>query len=543
VPDDRWQRVKELLGAALERPAEARGAYLREACDGDDGLRREVESLLSAEGQAGDFLSEPAGGSSAAHLATGTRLGPYEIVSFLGAGGMGEVYKARDTRLDRTVAIKMLPGDFAADPERARRFEREARTISKLNHPHICALHDVGQHDGSSFLVMEYLEGESLAERLKHGPLHLADAIRCATQIADALSEAHQQGIVHRDLKPANVVLTKKGAKLLDFGIAKLRAGAVSEEAATATASELTGEGVIVGTPQYMAPEQLEGKPVDARTDVFAFGVVLYEMVTGHKAFEATTKAGLIAAILNGEPAPLSRIQPQAPGWLDRLVRRCLAKDPRARWPSCGELLAALGRGGEAQSRRRRAVLAAAAGCAVLLAVAVALWPRRAHGPAPPPVAAEIPAKSIAVLPFQNLSPDPENAYFADGMTEDVLTQLAKIQDMKVIARTSVMQYKGTTKPVREIARELGVATVLEGSVRRAGNRVRITGQLIDARTEQHLWAENYDRDLADIFAIQSEVAEQIATALTASRSGTAALAPRPPSSKPRPPPPARRSR
>ena len=532
MSDERWQRVKSLFGAALERPAKAREAFLQAACGEDDGVRREVESLLAAGREAGEFLSAPARlaedgpptavslgrsreDATSPHLAIGSRLGPYELVSFLGAGGMGEVYKACDTRLDRIVAIKVLPGDFAADPVRARRFEREARTISKLNHPHICVLHDVGQQDGSSFLVMEYLEGESLAERLSKGALPLPEAIRCATQIANALAEAHQQGIIHRDLKPANVMLTRKGAKLLDFGIAKLRAGAPSEEPPTATASEVTGEGVIVGTPQYMAPEQLEGKPVDARTDVFAFGVVFYEMVSGRKPFEATTRARLIAAILQGEPAPLSRVQPQTPAELDRLVRRCLAKDPRDRWPSCGELLAALGRAGQAPSRRRRAVVAAAVSV-VLLAAAVALWPRRDHAPEPPLVP-QIPAKSIAVLPFRNLSTDPENAYFADGITEDVLTQLAKIGELKVIARTSVMRYKDSDKPVREIARELGVATVLEGSVRRAGNRVRITGQLIDARTQQQLWAETYDRELADILAIQSEVAQQIATALKAS--------------------------
>ncbi|PYQ19972.1 MAG: hypothetical protein DMF79_11440 [Acidobacteria bacterium] len=531
MPDERWQRVKDLVDAVLERPLEAREPFLREVCGEDESLLREVESLLAARREVGDFLSEPAllvedalptrdsaaGGRgsvrSLPRLAPGTRLGPYEVVCFLGAGGMGDVYKARDTRLDRTVALKVLPADVAADPGRIRRFEHEARTISRLNHPHICALYDVGQHEGSSFLVMEYLEGEDLALRLRTGPLPLPEALRYATQIAGALEEAHQHGVVHRDLKPANVVLTKRGAKLLDFGIAKLR-GPVLEGAPAAMASETTREGVILGTPQYMAPEQLEGKPVDARTDVFAFGLVLYEMVSGRKPFEATTRAGLIAAILRSEPAPLSRAQPQAPAALDTLVRRCLAKNPGDRWPSSGELMAALGRAGQAPSRRGRAAVAAAG--AVLLAAAVVLWPRHDRRPGPP-LASEIPAKSIAVLPFQDLSPDPGNAFFADGITEDVLTQLAKIGELKVIARTSVMRYKGSDKPVREIARELGVATVLEGSVRRAGNRVRITGQLIDARTEQHLWAETYDRELADIFAIQGEVAQQIATALKAS--------------------------
>ncbi|PYQ41054.1 MAG: hypothetical protein DMF77_17005 [Acidobacteria bacterium] len=393
MPDERWQRVKELIGAALERPPEARAAFLKTACAGDEGLRHEVESLLAARDEAGGFLSEPARlaeddqasraspdrsseATTSARLALGTRLGPYEVLSFLSAGGMGEVYKARDTRLDRTVAIKVLPSDFAADPDRIRRFEQEARAVSKLNHPHICALYDVGQHDGSAFLVMEYLEGESLARRLSKGALPLEEALRHATQIAEALAEAHQQGIVHRDLKPANVMLTRKGAKLLDFGIAKLRPGAAAEEAATATALEMTGEGVIVGTPQYMAPEQLEGKRVDARTDVFAFGVLLYEMVSGRKPFEAPSRAGVIAAILERDPPSLSRFQPLSPPWLEALVRRCLAKQPADRWQSCADLLVHLeaeigGRPLEdsALDIRRRRVLWMTGAAVALLAV------------------------------------------------------------------------------------------------------------------------------------------------------------------------------
>jgi predicted esterase len=362
MPDERWQRVKEIFSAASERPPEAREAFLREACGTDGALRRDVDSLLAAGQAAGGFLSVPAlvddetappsgsaptvdGASIRACLAVGTRLGPYEVVSFLGAGGMGEVYRARDTRLDRTVALKVLPA--AAAPARYGRFEREARAISRLSHPHICALHDVGQDGGVSFLVMEYLEGETLAERLRRGPLPVEEALRHAGQIAAALEEAHRKGIVHRDVKPANVVLTRNGAKLLDFGIAKLRADAVSPDASTA--AELTVEGAVMGTAQYMAPEQLEGREVDARTDVFAFGVVLYEMLTGRKAFEAESRAGLVAAILHSEPAPVSRFEPHIPAWLDAVVQGCLAKSPRDRWSSGGELLAALGRAGDAQ--------------------------------------------------------------------------------------------------------------------------------------------------------------------------------------------------
>ena len=277
-------------------------------------------------------------------LAPGTRLGPYEISSPLGAGGMGEVYRARDTRLERTVALKVLPAHFASSPERRQRFEREARAIASLNHPHICVLHDVGQQDGVDFLVMEYLEGETLADRLKKGALPIDQVLRYASEIAEALDRAHRHGIVHRDLKPGNVMLTKSGAKLLDFGLAKLRApetpvSAASQLSALATGDKpLTAEGSLVGTFQYMAPEQLEGKEPDARTDIFAFGALLHEMATGQRAFRGKSQASLIAAILASDPTPISRLQPLTPPALDRVVATCLAKDPDERWQSAHDL-------------------------------------------------------------------------------------------------------------------------------------------------------------------------------------------------------------
>src|SRR5512139_2805449 len=269
-------------------------------------------------------------------LVAGTRLGPYEIQSAIGAGGMGEVYKARDTRLDRSVAIKVLPAHVSADPERRARFEHEAKTIAGLTHPHICTLYDVGEHEGSTFLVMEHLTGETLAQRLEKGPLPLEQALSVATEITDALSAAHRQNVIHRDLKPGNVMLTKVGAKLLDFGLAKLKghgeqAAAAHLESAPTQSTPLTGEGMIVGTLQYMAPEQLEGKAADARTDLWALGAILYEMVTGKRVFEGTSAATLIGAILEREPTPLSTLQPLTPPGVDRLVRRCLAKVPEDR--------------------------------------------------------------------------------------------------------------------------------------------------------------------------------------------------------------------
>ncbi len=276
-------------------------------------------------------------------LSSGTRLGPYEILGAVGAGGMGEVYKARDTRLERTVAIKVLPSDVSASPEARQRFEREAKMVSQLSHPHICALYDVGREGEIEFLVMEYLEGETLSERLARGPVPLEQALRHGIEIADALDKAHRQGIVHRDLKPGNVMLTKSGVKLLDFGLAKLRQAETEPLASRLSAlatqgTPLTAEGTILGTLQYMAPEQLEGKEADGRTDIFAFGAVLYEMATGRRPFSGGSQASLIAAILEREPEPVSAVQPMTPPALDRVVKTCLAKDPEERWQTAHDI-------------------------------------------------------------------------------------------------------------------------------------------------------------------------------------------------------------
>src|SRR5712692_2781753 len=280
-------------------------------------------------------------------LASGTRLGPYEILDAIGAGGMGEVYRAKDTRLDRIVAVKVLPAHIADRPEMRERFEREARAVSALNHPHICTLYDVGQQDGIHFLVMEYLEGETLSARLTKGPLPGEQVLRYAVQIADALGQAHRQGVSHRDLKPGNIMLTKAGAKLLDFGLAKLRAPqaasvVIGQSALPTVEGQLTQKGTILGTFQYMAPEQLEGKESDARADFFSFGAVLYEMATGRKAFTGSSYASLIAAILSSEPPPISTLQPLSPPALDRIVQRCLAKDPDERWQTALDLASEL---------------------------------------------------------------------------------------------------------------------------------------------------------------------------------------------------------
>jgi serine/threonine-protein kinase len=339
VTPERWQEVKKVLAGALERAPGERHAYLDQAC-AEPELRREVESLIAAHEQAQtSFLAQPA--VQPKELAIGSRLGPYEILARIGAGGMGEVYKARDARLDRIVAIKILPDHLADRVNLRERFDREARTIASLNHPHICTLYDIGRQDGVAYLVMEYLEGETLAQRLAKGPLPLERVLQYAIEIADALDKAHHQGVTHRDLKPGNIMLTKTGTKLLDFGLAKLR----QEASPTTPLSELpterdtlTAQGAIVGTLQYMAPEQLEGKEVDARADIFAFGALVYEMATGKRAFGGSSQANVIGAILKEDPPPISSLQPMAPPALDRVVKRCLAKEPEKRWQTASDL-------------------------------------------------------------------------------------------------------------------------------------------------------------------------------------------------------------
>jgi TolB-like protein/predicted Ser/Thr protein kinase len=381
-------------------------------------------------------------------LSAGGKLGPYEILSPLGAGGMGEVWKARDTRLDRIVAIKQLKGG----PNK--RFKREARAIAALNHPNICQIHDVGPN----YLVLEYIEGKPV-----RGPMPIEDALRLAVQIIEALAEAHRKGIIHRDLKPGNVLVTKYGsAKLLDFGLAKLILPAADGTTATITA--------VAGTPAYMSPEQASGKFLDERSDIFSFGALMYEMLSGNRAFRGASAAEAVSAILRDDPEPLN-----APGALIEIVKRCLRKSPGERFQTAVEIKAAL----ESISVK--------------------------HAEDQP---------TVAVLPFVNMSRDPDDEYFSDGLADEILNALSQIAGLRVTARTSSFAFRGKEDDIRKIAGALGVRTILEGSVRRAGNRFRVTAQLVNAKDGYRLWSERYDRELRDVFAMQDEIAGAVALAL-----------------------------
>jgi eukaryotic-like serine/threonine-protein kinase len=408
-------------------------------------------------------------------LSAGACIGPYEVVALLGTGGMGEVYKARDSRLNRVIALKMLPAEMLADADRKRRFLLEAQAASRINHPNIVTIYEISEESGVFFIAMEYVAGSTLEQMNPSSGLPLKDAMAYAFQIADALAAAHSAGIIHRDLKPANIIITEDGrVKLLDFGLAKLTEPP-TPEGETATLRSVPG--AIVGTAAYMSPEQAEGRKLDARSDIFSFGLVLYEMLSGRRAFRGDSWISVLAAILHDEPLSLRDIKAGIPALVEQHVARCLRKDPSQRFQSVLEVKQAL---------------------------MESTLPVRAKG--------EIP--SIAVLPFVNLSSDKENEYFSDGLAEEIINALTKVPDLRVIARTSSFAFRGNEKDLRTISQRLSVETILEGSVRRAGNRVRVTAQLIRVADESHLWSESYDREMTDIFAIQDDISQSIATAL-----------------------------
>jgi serine/threonine protein kinase/tetratricopeptide (TPR) repeat protein len=548
VKDERWQQVERLYHSVVAKDLSERSNFLVEACAGDEELRREVESLLAYEDRAVTFIESPALDIAARMMAdedsrtvrVGETFNQYRIVSQLGAGGMGEVYLADDSRLRRSVALKFLPAALTKDKKHLHRFEVEARAIAAMSHPNACTIHEVIQtEDGRHCIVMEYVEGMSLRERMTSGPIKVNETLDIAIQIASALASAHAAGIVHRDIKPENVMLRRDGyVKVLDFGLAKLadtRFDIGNSQVETRAIELKTTPGMVMGTVAYMSPEQARGLSVDVRTDVWSLGVVLYEMVAGRKPFLGETATDVIISIVQREPDSLSKA-PIETRPLHRIVMKALAKDPNERYQTAEELVRdlksakrelELGANREHykpsssthdgdrllnhDATRRRVLVFAALAIVVCVALFSVVWFSRKSRTATPATTA---TKSLAVLPMVNISGDQNQDYFAEGMTETLIAGLARVAALRVTSRTSVMQFKGSRKPLKEIARELNVGAIVEGSVQRIGDKITVAVRLIDASTEEHLWTGTYDRDLRDVLTVRNEVATAITQAI-----------------------------
>src|SRR5438477_1566249 len=529
------QTIEETFHAALDCEAGQVSAFLDRQCAGDTLLRTKVEALLASHRKA-ETSVETSIAAVAANLIEnrqsnsliGRTIGHYRIEQRIGAGGMGEVYLASDMNVDRSAALKVLPAHLTEDAQRLRRFEREARAIAGLNHPNIMTIYEVGSADSTRYIASELIEGETLHQRLARGPVAISEAVEIAAQVATALAAAHSAGVVHRDIKPQNIMLRPDGyVKVLDFGIAKLAEQELSPTITEAKALRFmeTNVGSILGTISYMSPEQARGVSADKRTDIWSLGVVIYEMIAGHPPFTGDTPREVISSIIENEQSPLTRESKDVGRELQQIVSKALRKNPEERFQSANEMLGAFKAFRHQlefadELKQAAAVplslrwmrssvpmtLALVAGAFVL--VSSFLWWRNA-------TVKSAPAKSIAVLPFANLGQDTQDAYLADGIQDEILSDLAKVADLKVISRTSTLQYKnGVPRNLREIGQQLGVANVLEGSVQHSGNRVHVNAQLIDARTDAHLWGDSYDREISDVFAIQNEIAEAIAAQL-----------------------------
>ena len=506
--DEKWQRVREVFDSALRRRPEERRDFTRRACGDDKLLLAEVESLLSSLDSAESFMETPAVAEVAGMIEARTRrlergqnLGHYEIIEQIGAGGMGEVYLARDKKLDRQVAVKILNENLSSDNASLQRFIREAKAASALNHPNILVIHEIGGPPNAHFIVSEHIEGKTLREILKERSLELSEILDVAAQIAGALVAAHDANLVHRDIKPENIMIRPDGVvKVLDFGLAKLveqKIKSVLSLEDSTMRQNPTAKGVILGTVAYMSPEQARGERVDARTDIFSFGSLLYEMLTKEQPFTGETTNHTVVAILEKEPPPLSQFSKSYTPEIERIVETCLAKKADERYRAAKVLLDDLKELKEElafQAKLERSSAPSKRGEAEAQIIRAATTAETEK------------CNSIAVLPFTNISAEAENEYFCDGLAEELLNALAKIEDLRVAARTSAFSFKNKNVEIGEIGRILNVKTVLEGSVRKSGNRLRISAQLVNTADGYHLWSERYDREMRDIFDVQDEI-------------------------------------
>jgi len=505
---DRWKQIDKLLQEALDLPSSEQDAFVREACAGDGALEQEVRSLLSARQKAGSFLDNPAiemaptmAGESAALTVSavdslsGLTIAHYRILDRLGSGGMGDVYLADDQRLKRRVALKFpkTAGGVVL---------REAQLAARLDHPNICQVYEAGEHEGRFYIAMQYVEGETLANRLRNGRLTETEAIAIAKQAAEGLAEAHRRGVLHRDIKPANIMLGSRGqVKVMDFGLAVRNSGPASEASITQTVDMTSGH--VAGTLPYMSPEQLRGEPLDARADIFSFGAVLYEMFTGRRAFPGGRQQELMAAILGTDP-PLTEVPPRQRALIDN----CLAKSREARPASMQEVMAGLAAGDRvaAAPAKRRWTLGIAA--AVLAALATVAWMQFAPSAA---------IHSLAILGLENLSGDPSQDYFADGLTNALAAGLGRLNGLRVIPPAATQIYRGMKKPLAEIGQELNADVLLEGLVARAGSRVEISTRLVNSRGGRDLWQHTYKSAPSDLPAAQNQIERDIAAQVHAS--------------------------
>jgi serine/threonine protein kinase/Flp pilus assembly protein TadD len=548
MADSDWSQIKVILDEAIRRGPDERSVFLDEACGGNDSIRREVQSLLSSFASAENFMEDPPFKGLTENsntLMEGQVLGHYEILRRIGEGGMGTVYLGRDTKLERLVAVKVLNVRYERHDDNIRRFVQEAKAASALNHPNILTIFEIGDFEGSHYIVSEYIEGKTLREIIKSEMLELPTIVDIAGQIANALAAAHKARIVHRDIKPENIIIRDDGyVKVLDFGLAKL----IPENVSGISTGELTAKqnatasGMILGTVNYMSPEQAKGKKVDHRTDIFSLGVVLYELLTGKQPFAGDSMPETFRNLIDREPEPINSYVSGIPDELQRITSRMLEKAPEDRYRSMSEVAGDLKALSSSTSRQdllertqaenptavipqttdvgtnttaektgahapwyRRWPMVAA--LVVLLLGTIGLggyfWRQKAGS--------SNDIKSLAVLPLENLSGDPAQDYFADGMTEAVIANLSQIGSIKVISRTSVMRYKNSDKTIPEIARELGVDGIVEGSVQRAGDRVRLTAQLVDVASDSSIWSRSFERQMSDILNLQSEIAQTLA--------------------------------